>query len=95
MLHRGYPSAWLAANEKQAIRRGADACAVPIDITRVYSAGAFDRIQHSAKQAVSALTHDDGILTTVQSLYSASSFNIVAARRRIANAVINAGRYYL
>jgi butyryl-CoA dehydrogenase len=72
------------------IANGKSDPAIPIEITRVYASDAMDRIQHSTKQALSALP--DEVSSQLQIL---SNFNLVAARRRIADAIINAGRYYL
>ncbi|HSP17711.1 MAG TPA: acyl-CoA dehydrogenase family protein [Thermoanaerobaculia bacterium] len=56
------------------------------DIVKVYAADAADRIAHSARQAMAALG------TTVD-LPRPQFFDTVAARRRIADAVIKARRY--
>ncbi len=72
--------------------------ATPVDITRVYASDAADRIEHSAKQVVAAIADGDeaqSLLAEVQQLTSHVSFNTVAARRRIADSVIKAGRYHL
>ena len=84
--------------EKLLLSRDKDSCAVPIDITRVYVADAFDRLQHSAKQAVNAMPDDSeygALISDVWSLSDQAPFDVVAARRRIADSVIRAGRYYL
>ena len=84
--------------EKLLLNRDQDSCAVPIDITRVYVADAFDRLQHAAKQAANAMPEDrdyGSLLSTIQTLSYQAPFNAVAARRRIADSVIRAGRYYL
>src|SRR5712692_9941139 len=73
-------------------------CATPVDITRVYASDAADRMEHSARQVVAALA-DNGesgsLFAGVRRLASHATFNTVAARRRIADSVIKAGRYYL
>ena len=84
--------------EKLLLNRDEDSCAVPIDITRVYAGDAFDRIQHAAKQAANALPSDreqGALISDIRSLSNQAPFDAVAARRRIADAVIRAGRYYL
>src|SRR3989442_1132542 len=72
--------------------------ATPVDITRVYASDAADRMEHSARQVVAALA-DNGeagsLFEAVRRLASHPTFNTVAARRRIADSVIKAGRYYL
>jgi alkylation response protein AidB-like acyl-CoA dehydrogenase len=84
--------------EKLLLNRDLDSCAVPIDITRVYVADAFDRLQHAAKQVANTIPEDrdyGALLSTIQTLSYQAPFNVVAARRRIADSVISAGRYYL
>jgi hypothetical protein len=84
--------------EKLLLNRDKDSCAVPIDITRVYAADAFDRLQHAAKQAANAMSDDseyDALISGIRSLSDQVPFDTVAARRRIADSVIRAGRYYL
>lgn len=84
--------------EKLLLNRATDSCAVQIDITRVYLADAFDRLQHAAKQAVNAMPADSEhgtLISDIRSLSDQVPFDAVAARRRIADAVIQAGRYYL
>jgi len=57
------------------------------DIVNVYAADAADRIEHSARQVAGAVP---GV-----PLFHAerAPFDAIAARRRIAAAVIDAGRY--
>lgn len=90
-------SALLRTEKLLASRTDAD-CAIPIDITQVYASDAADRMEHSAKQVVAALA--DGseaahLLGRVRRLTGHPTFNTVAARRRIADSVIKAGRYFL
>ena len=84
--------------EKLLLNRDEESCAVPIDVTRVYAADAFDRLQHAAKQAANAMPDDreyGALISDIRSLSEQAPFDAVAARRRIADAVIRAGRYYL
>ena len=84
--------------EKLLGNRDEERCAVSIDITRVYAADAFDRFQHAAKQAANAMPNDSecgALISDIRSLSDQPPFDAVAARRRIADAVIRAGRYYL
>ena len=88
----------LLRTEKLVATRGEDDWATPVDITRVYASDAADRIEHSAKQVVAALAdgaETDTLFAGVRRLASHATFNTVAARRRIADSVIKAGRYYL
>ena len=78
--------------------RGEHESSTPIDITRVYASDAADRMEHSAKQVMAALA-DAGdvssLLDDVQQLTRHTTCNTVVARRRIADSVVKAGRYYL
>ncbi|HEX9161115.1 MAG TPA: hypothetical protein VF980_05340, partial [Thermoanaerobaculia bacterium] len=61
----------------------------PADIVEVYAADAADRIEHSARQVIAATGH-----ARPRSLAPArDDIDPIAARRRIADAVIKAGRY--
>jgi 2-phospho-L-lactate guanylyltransferase (CobY/MobA/RfbA family) len=84
--------------EKLLLNRDKESCAVPIDITRVYATDAFDRLQHAAKQAANAMPGDSeygALISDIRSLSDPAPFDAIAARRRIADSVISAGRYYL
>jgi alkylation response protein AidB-like acyl-CoA dehydrogenase len=83
--------------EKLLARNPAADCDVPIDITRVYASDTADRIEHSARQAEAALRAGDKnfLLLEPESLTERFAYNTVAARRRIADSLIKAGRYYL
>jgi alkylation response protein AidB-like acyl-CoA dehydrogenase len=73
-------------------------CATPVDITRLYASDAADRMEHSAKQIIAALEpleEIDAPLDSVRRLTRHTTFNTVAARRRIAHSIIKAGRYHL
>ena len=70
----------------------------PIDITRTYANDAADRMEHSAKQVVARLAENGKgglLLDEVRRLSRHTTFNTIAARRRIADSVIKAGRYHL
>jgi len=88
----------LLRTEKLTPSRGEADDATPVCITRVYASDAADRMEHSAKQIVAALANDGDVAHTldgVRRLSRHATFNTVAARRRIADSVIKAGRYYL
>jgi len=70
---------------------------VPIDVTRVYASDAADRIEHSARQVEAALREGDEefLLFEPEPPAARFAYNTVAARRRIADSLIKAGRYYL
>jgi len=88
----------LLRTEKFVAARSATEGATPVDITRVYASDAADRMEHSAKQVMASLANDNEtghLLEAVRSLTRYQTCNTVAARRRIADSVIKAGRYYL
>ncbi len=88
----------LLRTEKFIASRGEAEGATPVDITRVYASDAADRMEHSAKQIVAALADDAEaahLLDAVRRLTRYVTINTVAARRRIADAVVKAGRYHL
>lgn len=88
----------LLRTEKLVTTRGESASVTPIDITRVYANDAAHRMEHFAKQVVAALAVEGtggDLFDLVRRLTGHTTFNTVAARRRIADAVIKAGRYYL
>ena len=78
--------------------RGDGRASLATDIARVYTHEAADRVAAAAKQVVMALTATgaDGALGAgVQRLAAYAGIDAIAARRRIADAVIEAGRYPL
>jgi alkylation response protein AidB-like acyl-CoA dehydrogenase len=88
----------LLRTEKLIATRGEHDGSAPVDITRVYASDAADRLEHSARQVVAALASNgeaDSLFAEVRQLANHTTCNTVAARRRIADAVIKAGRYYL
>jgi len=87
----------LARAEKLQVRGGRGAN-VALDIARVYASDAADRIAAAAKAVVAALqAHggDDSLACGAQTLAAHAPIDAIAARRRIADAVIDAGRYPL
>jgi hypothetical protein len=70
---------------------------VPQDIAAVYAADAADRIAHSGKQVVAALEARGAsvadLRAAVRNCAALDGVDTIAARRRIADAVIAAGRY--
>jgi len=76
--------------------RGEDSCAIHIDATRVFANDAIQRIEQHAKQALAAMTEGDELRTMLAMLRRYMRFtpvNTIAARRRIADSIIEAGRY--
>src|SRR3984893_4759650 len=86
----------LARTEKLAAARGADAVPVAFDSARIYAADGADRITHAAKQVAMALASHGrgGSLTDVlRPIADFAGIDAIAARRRVADAVIDAGRH--
>jgi butyryl-CoA dehydrogenase len=87
----------LARTAKLVARVGQDRSSVPLDIARVHAGDAADRIVHSAKQVVAALAarggDEPGLAELVGRLAARAGIDSIGARRRIADAVITAGRY--
>jgi alkylation response protein AidB-like acyl-CoA dehydrogenase len=82
--------------EKLIASRGAEACSVYIDATRTFTSDAIQRVEHHAKAALAAMTEGDELRTMLAMLrryMKYTPFDTVSARRRIANAVIEAGKY--
>jgi len=76
--------------------RGETEAATPADITRVYTSDAADKIEHSAKQVLAALADGSdaaGLSDGIRAVAGYKPCNTVAARRRIAAALVKAGRY--
>ncbi len=68
---------------------------VTLDITNVFAADTADRLTHSIRQILATLNKDDRSEQDVLRVVPLKSYNTVAARRRIADAIINAGGYHL
>ena len=83
--------------EKLCSARGGIDCEIPLEVVGVFAADAADRLTHSAKQIVAALATEPAVdrFDEVLKLIPQRTFNTIAARRRIANSVIKAGRYHL
>jgi alkylation response protein AidB-like acyl-CoA dehydrogenase len=78
--------------------RGDSRAPIAIDIARVYANDAADRVTAAAKQVVAALSgrgSDDSLACGAQTLVAHAPIDAIAARRRIADAVIAAGKYPL
>jgi 2-phospho-L-lactate guanylyltransferase (CobY/MobA/RfbA family) len=87
----------IARAEKMAAS-GDGRAALAADIAAVYTNDAADKVAAASRQVVAALgaRHGDGALAAgVQRLVPYAGIDAIAARRRIADAVIEAGRYPL
>ena len=88
-------SAMLRAGKMSA--RGGIHAATAADIVLVFAADAADRLEHAAKNALTAIEPDDAtsVVERVHALLRHGPVKTIAARRRIADAVIDANRYPL
>ena len=76
--------------------RGAEACALQIDLTKVYISDALERINLSGKHAITAFNDGDTLrimLMGLKRFTKLDSFNTTAARRRIAEKLIAENGY--
>jgi len=85
----------VARAEKLRAARGADVAETALDIVRVYVTDAIDRVVHSARQVVRALAAERSrsMRSLIARLGEFEGLDTVAARRRIADAVIAAGKH--
>jgi alkylation response protein AidB-like acyl-CoA dehydrogenase len=84
--------------EKLAASKGEPNCALQIDAARVFASDAIERIERNAKHALAAMAEGDELRTMLAMLRRFMKFtpvNTVAARRRIAESITEAGRYNL
>jgi alkylation response protein AidB-like acyl-CoA dehydrogenase len=84
----------LLRTQKRMANRGQEACATQEDITRVYAREAALRIERAARMVVTE-TGDDKSAAMIDELVHRSPIQMIAARRRIADAIIAAGKYNL
>jgi hypothetical protein len=67
---------------------------VQVDITRVFARDAALRIERRAR-GIASETEDENCTAAIDDFAHRSPMKSIAARRRIADAVITAGRYFL
>ena len=86
------------ARAEKMVASGDGRAALAVDIASVYTNDAADRVAAAARQVVAALhtrTADSALAAGVQRLVFYAGIDAIAARRRIADTVIDAGRYPL
>jgi alkylation response protein AidB-like acyl-CoA dehydrogenase len=86
----------LARTDKLLATRDAERSSMAVDMARVYASDAADRLAHSGKQIAAALSaRGDGepLAGLVRDVATRPGVDTIAARRRIADAVIQAGRH--
>jgi alkylation response protein AidB-like acyl-CoA dehydrogenase len=88
-------SAMLRADKIEA--RGGSYSAVAADMVRVFASDSVDRLTHAAKNALSAIAESEAAaaMEKVHALLHQPPVDTIAARRRIADAIIEANRYPL
>jgi alkylation response protein AidB-like acyl-CoA dehydrogenase len=74
--------------------RGIESMSVQADITRVFARDAASRVELAARAVASEIS-DEKCSSVIDELAHRSPMKSIASRRRIADAVINAGRYFL
>lgn len=83
---------------KLADQKGEEACGFELDITRTYLYDAADRISKYGKDAINAFAEGDEqrmMLLGLKRFTKAEPFNSKEAKRRIADKLINNGKYHL
>ncbi len=82
--------------QKMAASQSEEAVARYVDMTRVFCNDAVERIEAAAKNTLAAMAEGDELRTLLAALRrftKMTPINTVAARQRIANAMIEANRY--
>jgi hypothetical protein len=76
--------------------RGDGRASLAVDAARIYANDAADRVAAASRQVTAALTArgvDGTVAPASQRLAAYPGIDVIAARRRLADAVIQAGRY--
>jgi alkylation response protein AidB-like acyl-CoA dehydrogenase len=84
--------------EKMISVRGEESSANQIDATRVFVNEAIQRIERQARTALAAMSEGDELrvmLATLRRLLKFTPYDVVSARRRIADSLVEAGKYNL
>ncbi|HMG33890.1 MAG TPA: acyl-CoA dehydrogenase family protein [Blastocatellia bacterium] len=84
--------------EKLDTSKGEAGCHLQIDATRVFVTDAIQRVERSARTAIAAMVEGDELrmmMGVLRRYMKFTPYDTVAARRRIAEAITEAGRYNL
>ena len=76
--------------------RGEAAAAPAVEMTRVYAAGAMERIESAAKKVIAAVAEGDMLrtqLAILRRLGKHEPVNTIVLRQQIAKRVLEAGKY--
>ncbi len=79
--------------EKLIANKGEEACQTAIDIVRAYASDAGDRVAMSARNLAAALDEPKKLDSAFERLAPQRPINTIQARRGVADAMIEAGRY--
>jgi alkylation response protein AidB-like acyl-CoA dehydrogenase len=79
--------------EKTIAKKGEEACKAAIDMARVYASDAADRAALSARSLAATLTRPERLYAAFERLAPQFPIDTVKARRGVADAMIEAGRY--
>ncbi|MCG3159744.1 MAG: putative acyl-CoA dehydrogenase [Acidobacteria bacterium] len=79
--------------EKMIASKGEESCKAAIHIARVYTSDAADRVALSARNLAATLTGPKKLYSAFERLAPQTPINTVQARRGVADAMIEAGRY--
>ena len=85
----------LLRTQKIMADRGKENCAVQADITRVFLREAATRIERAAQMIATETASDDKGTPVIDHLVHRAPIKAIAARRRIAESITEAGRYNL
>jgi alkylation response protein AidB-like acyl-CoA dehydrogenase len=84
--------------EKLSLTRDEAQCKLQIDATRVFASDAIQRVERNARTAIATMFEGDELrmmLGVLRRYMKFTPFDTVAARRRIAESITEAGRYNL
>jgi len=99
MLIEGYMAeSTLLRTRKLVETQGEAAAALPIAMTQVYLSTAMDRIESAAKRVIAAVAEGDMLRTQMailRRLVKYEPYNVIGLRQKIANRVIEAGKYVI
>jgi hypothetical protein len=73
--------------------KGEESCKAAIDMAQVYASDAADRAALSARNLAATLTRPEKLYAAFERLTPQFSINTIQARRGVADAMIEAGRY--
>ncbi len=79
--------------EKMVASKGEESCKAVIDMARVYTSDAADRAALSARNLAAALSRPEKLYSAFERLAPQTPINTIQARRGVADAMIEAGRY--